>query len=70
MEAFRWRVHDRTNETIESKIHDKIGQNIPDKEKTALKNLIRAKNNKIVTNDTDKNMGAADTDKNTWFLNA
>ena len=31
--------------------------------KTALRQLIRAKNNKIVINDTDKNMGAADADK-------
>ena len=33
------------------------------KEKTALRNLIRAKNTKIIINDTDKNMGAADADK-------
>ena len=33
------------------------------KEKSALRNLIRAKNKSIVINDTDKNMGAADADK-------
>ena len=48
---------------IESKIHYNIGQNISNKEKTALKNLIHAKNNKIVINKIDKNMGAADADK-------
>ena len=48
---------------IESKIHDNIGQNFSNKEKNALRNLIRAKNNTIVINDTDKNMGAADADK-------
>ena len=48
---------------IESKIHDNTGQNISTKEKTALGKLIRAKNNTIVINDTEKNMGAADTDK-------
>ena len=48
---------------IESKIHDTIGQNISNKEKTALRKLISAKNNKVVINDTDKNMGAADADK-------
>ena len=34
------------------------------KEKNALRNLIKTKNEKIVINDTDKNMGAADADKN------
>ena len=63
VEAFGWRVRDRISEMIESKIHDTIGQNISNKEKTALRQLIRAKNNKIVINDTDKNMGAADADK-------
>ena len=48
---------------IESKIHNNTGQNISNKEKTALGKLIRAKNNTIVINDTDKNMGAADADK-------
>ena len=33
------------------------------KERTALQNLIRAKNTKIIINDTNKNMGAADADK-------
>ena len=62
VEAFGWRVHNRINKLIESKIHDKFGQNIFNKEKTALKNLIRAKNNKIVINHTDKNVGAVDAD--------
>ena len=38
------------------------------KEKTALRNLIKTKNDKIVINDTDKNMGAADADKNDVIL--
>ena len=33
------------------------------KKKSALRNLILAKNKSIVINDTDKNMGAADADK-------
>ena len=57
VEAFGWRVRDRISEMIESKIHDTIGQNISNKEKTALRQLIRAKNNKIVINDTDKKHG-------------
>ena len=60
VEAFGWEVRDRINEMIKSKIHDNIGQNIS---KTALRKSIRAKNNKIVIIDTDKNMGAADADK-------
>ena len=41
----------------------KTAQNMSNKEKIALQNLIRAKNTKIIINDTDKNMGAADADK-------
>ena len=41
----------------------KIVENMSNKEKTALRNLISAISTKIVINDTDKNMGAADTDK-------
>ena len=43
VEAFGWRVRDKISEMIESKIHDKIGQNISNKEKTALRNLVSAK---------------------------
>ena len=63
VEAFGWEVCNRIKEMIKSKIHDNIGQNISKKEKTALRKIIRAKNNKIVIIDTDKNMGAADADK-------
>ena len=42
---------------------EKSLQNLSIKEKTALKNLIKTKNNKIIINDMDKNMGAADADK-------
>ena len=41
----------------------KSSHNISNKEKTALRNLIKTKNEKIIINDTDKNMGAADADK-------
>ena len=70
VEAFGWRVRDKISEMIESKIHEKVGQNISNKEKTALRNLVRAKNINIVINDTDKNMGAADADKKTWLMHA
>ena len=63
VEAFGWRVREKISEMIESKIHEKVGQNISNKEKTSLKKLILAKNKNIVINDTDKNMGAADADK-------
>ena len=42
---------------------EKSSQNLSNKEKTALRNLIKTKNDKIIINDTDKNMGAADADK-------
>ena len=61
--AFGWRVRDKINEVIEKTIKQKFGQNISNKEKTALRNLIRAKNKSLVFNDTDKNMGTADADK-------
>ena len=44
-------------------VKQKFGQNMSNKEKSALRNLIRAKNNSLVINDTDKNMGASDADK-------
>jgi len=40
VEAFGWRVRDKISEMIESKIHEKVGQNISNKEKTSLKKLI------------------------------
>ena len=60
---FGWRVREKINEVIERMVKQKFGQNMSNKEKSALRNLIRAKNKSIVINDTDKNMGAADSDK-------
>ena len=55
--AFGWKVRDRISEIIEENINISSGQNLSNKEKTALRNLIKAKNNNIIFNDTDKNMG-------------
>ena len=63
IDSFGWRVREKITEIVEKTLKQKFGQNISNKEKTALKNLIRAKNESIVINDTDKNMGAADADK-------
>ena len=41
---FGWRVREKINEVIERMVKQKFGQNISNKEKTALGNLIRAKN--------------------------
>ena len=60
---FGWRVREKINEVIERMVKQKFGQNMSNKEKSALRNLIHAKNKSIVINDTDKNMGAADADK-------
>ena len=60
---FGWRVREKINEVIEKMVKHKFGRNISNEEKSALRNLIRAKNKSIVINDTDKNMGAADADK-------
>ena len=38
-------------------------QNLLNKGKTALRDLIKRKNDIIIVNDTNKNMGAADADK-------
>ena len=46
---------------------EKSLQNLSNKEKTALRNLIKIKNIKIIISDTDKNMGAADADKSDVF---
>ena len=42
MAAFGWRVRHPINEMIESTFHNKTGQNLSNKEKAALRNLISA----------------------------
>ena len=63
IDLFGWRVREKINEVTERVVKQKFGQNMSNKEKSALRNLIHAKNTSIVINDTDKNMGAADADK-------
>ena len=46
VKALGWRIRDRINNAIESMTKTKTAQNMSDKEKTALRNLIRAKNTK------------------------
>ena len=54
----------KINKVIERGVKQKFGQNISNKEKSALRNLFRTKNKSIVIKDTDKNMGAEeDKDK-------
>ena len=43
VEAFGWRIRDRINFAIESMTKTKTAQNMSNKEKTALRKLIRAK---------------------------
>ena len=51
-------------------VKQKFGQNMSDNEKTSLRNLVHAKHESIISNDnTDKNVGAADADKNTYHFN-
>ena len=45
---FGWRVREKINEVIERMVKHKFGQNISNKEKSALRNLIHAKNKSIV----------------------
>ena len=42
MEAFGWRLRHPINEMLESTFHNKTGQNLSNKEKAALRNLISA----------------------------
>ena len=42
---FGWRVREKINEVIERMVKQKFGQNISNKEKSALRNLIHAKTN-------------------------
>ena len=61
---FGQRVRERINEVIERMVKQKFGQTFIIKKKSALRNLIRAKNKYIVIKDADKNMGTEeDTDK-------
>ena len=63
VDAFGWKVRDRINNAIEAMRKSKMVQNMSNKAKTALRNVISAKYTKIVINDIDKNTGAADADK-------
>ena len=48
-------------------VKQKFGQNMSKKkEKSALQNLIRAKNKSIIINNTEKHISAADADKNKY----
>ena len=57
IDAFGWKIHERINSVIESMKKEKSSQNLSNKEKTSLRNLIKTKNDKIIINDTYKNMG-------------
>ena len=48
IDAFGWRIRERINSVIESMKNEKSSQNISDKEKNALRNLIKPKNEKLV----------------------
>ena len=56
-------VRDTMLEKASEACKTNIPQNMSNKEKTAPRKLIRAKNTKIIIKNTDKNMGAADTEK-------
>ena len=43
---FGWKIRDCISETIEENIKKSNGQNLSNKQKTALRNLIKAKNNR------------------------
>ena len=57
IDMFGQRVREKINEVIERMVKQKFGQNIIIKKKSALRNLISAKNKYIVVKDADKNMG-------------
>ena len=57
IKAFGWRVREKISKSIEIMKKVKLTQNMSNKEKTTLKNLIHAKSTKIVRNDTDKTWG-------------
>ena len=57
IETFGWNVCDRISDAIESMIKLEIQQNMSNKQKTALRKLIRGKNIKIMINDTDNIWG-------------
>ena len=46
--VFGWKVRERINLLIESMTKEKSSQNLSNKEKTVLRNLIKTKNDKIV----------------------
>ena len=54
-DLFALKICDQISQVIEEHIEKSVGQNLSNKEKTALLNLIKAKNIDILFNDTDKN---------------
>ena len=62
---FCWNVRDAINIHFEKDITEK--QNLSNKEKRALNDLIKNCNAKICVNDTDKNLGAISADRRCYF---
>ena len=70
VEAFGWRVRDRINDAIEQMTKIKYTQNLSNKEKTALRNLIHAKTPKLLLTIQTKIWGPQTQTKKTSFRNA
>ena len=56
IDSFGWKIRDHISEVIKENIKTSIGQNLSNKEKTALRNLIKSKNNTIIFNDNWKTL--------------
>ena len=69
-EAFGWRVRDRINDAIEQMTKIKYTQNLSNKEKTALRNLIRTKTPKSLLTIQTKIWGPQTRTKEMSFRNA
>ena len=64
LDKFCWSVRDRIAESVNTKSKAKSASNLSNAEKLALKRLIQTKNDKIIINNTDKNVGPSISDKN------
>ena len=64
LDKFCCSVRDSIAELVNTKSEAKSASDLSNTEKSALKSLIQTKNDKVVINNTDKNVGPSISDKN------
>jgi hypothetical protein len=68
IDKFCWSVRDGIAEMVHTKSKAKIPKNLSNAEKLVLKKLIATKNEMVIINDTDKNVGPSISDKKDFVI--